>query len=292
MAVYNLSGNQVNNVYDVDGETLLSAYNINGYDVLVERIDYSNNTYTQKWASKGISSTQGFDIYDGKVFWIAKSGDSTIPSNCYVWNLADGSQALDTAYITVYSGHGNNVAFDYPKVYFAPAYTPSRVYENVFSDGYTAALTKTILLPDNTSACEACLDEHNKTILLSIGHLTNTCLISKWDLSNLTDNGDDTYTPNLLYSVESPKPTNDTHLQGSRMHDGILWYTCGYSGGSTEAYIYGVDPITGEVLYAIDCETTSEPEGIAFVEESGVYGGYVMYVGFQGMMLRRYTFNS
>ena len=68
----------------------------------------------------------------------------------------------------------------------------------------------------------------------------------------------------------------------------MLWYNSGY--GQQRAYTYAIDPYTGELLYIIDLETNTEPEGIVWVEESGVAGGYAMYIGFQGMMLRKYTF--
>ena len=116
-------------------------------------------------------------------------------------------------------------------------------------------------------------------------------MISKWDLSDLTDNGDDTFTANLLQSVLTPR-AEQFYIQGSRFHDGIFWYASGYSGSSTQAFVYGVNPNTGEVLFSIDCETTQEPEGVAWVAEQGVVGGYAMYVGFQGMMLRKYTFGA
>ena len=88
--VYNKSGNTLSAVYDKSGNALSHAYDKSGnviYTAGDPVPDYSSYSYTQKWASKGISSTQGFDIYDGKVFWVSKSGNSSVPANCYVWNL-------------------------------------------------------------------------------------------------------------------------------------------------------------------------------------------------------------
>jgi len=46
------------------------------------------------------------------------------------------------------------------------------------------------------------------------------------------------------------------------------------------------------VLYSIDLETNTEPEGLAWLRDTEVIGGYALYVGFQGMMLRKYTFEA
>ena len=300
--VYNKSGNTLSAVYDKSGNALSHAYDKSGnviYTAGDPVPDYSSYSYTQKWASKGISSTQGFDIYDGKVFWVSKSGNSSVPANCYVWNLSDGSQAFDSAYVTVQSGHGNNLSFVYPKLYATSAYAPSSCYINsVSADLKTYTLDKTLVFDDGSTDCDACIDETDSTILWTLGHTAGSSdrsapyLISKWDLTDLTDNGDGTYTPTCLQTVQTAQPANSYFFQGCKMHDGILWYANGYSGSSTGAYVYGVDPDTGEVLYTIDCQTTAEPEGVAWVEDSDAVGGYAMHVGFQGMALRKYTFDA
>lgn len=294
MAIYSKNGTPLNAVYGKSGNPLDTAYDADGNLIYRKGVDYTKYSYTEKWGSKGIAHTQGFDILDGKVFWVSKSGDSTVPADCYVWDFGTGAQALSTPYVTVYSGHGNNVAFADGKVYFAPAYTPSRVYENTFTSDFVFTLGKTLLLNDGTTACDACLDENDPNILWSIGHTGSVSSglpdkISKWDLNSLTDNGDGTFSPLLLQSVDTPMPSQ-YYLQGSRMHDGILWYTSGYAGTSTEAYIYGVNPNTGEVLYSIDCETTAEPEGLVWYPDESADGGYALYVGFQYMKLRKYVF--
>lgn len=297
--IYDINGNAINSAYDINGNSLMIAYDVEGNVVFNRQIppspsvDYNDYSYTQKWGSKGIGFTQGFDIYDNKVFWVSKSGDSTVPSNCYVWNLSDGSQALDTAYITVYSGHGNNLAFDYPTLYCSPAYPPSRCFVNTLTNDFTATLSKTLTFNDGSNDLDICVDENDPTIMWTLGHTATSSdrdapfYISKWDLSNLTDNGDDTYTPSKISTVSMAQPSNTYFFQGCRFHDGILWFASGYGGGSTNAYVYGMNPSTGEYLYTIDLQTTAEPEGLVWLEENGEY---VLYVGFAGMILRRYTF--
>lgn len=312
MSVYKRDGSVLSSVYNKNGLELAYAYDKLGNVIHIAgdtptpepRPDYSSYSYIQKWASKGISSTQGFGIYDDKVFWISKSGDSTVDSKCYVFNLSDGSQALASAYITAYTGHGNSISIDFPKMYSATAYSGGKVHISIFSNDFLInTLDKTLMLPTATGdvtpyGCDACVDEIDKTILWSIHHTvalsdrTTPWKIRKWDLTNLTDNGDGTYTPLLLADVPLAQPANSPYFQGCFMHDGILWYANGYSGASSGAYVFGVNPDTGAVLYTIDCETTAEPEGVAWVEDDDAVGGYALYVGFQGMVLRKYTFGA
>lgn len=294
MSIYRKDGTTLQSAYDVDGAILDYAYDIDGRLVYLSEthVDYSSYSYITKWNSKGISSTQGFDIYDDKVFWVSKSGNSSVPANCYVWNLSNGTQALDTAYITIYSGHGNNLSFDFPTLYCTSAYTPD-VYVNTMTSDYETTLAMQLYINDGCTNCDACIDETNKSILWTFGH-TGTAsddpfIVSKWDLSDLTDNGDGRYIPKKLQTVYTPQLTS-LYFQGIKFHDGILWYANGYAGTSTQAYVYGINPNTGNVLYSIDCETTSEPEGIAWYPDVQAVGGYALYVGFQGMMMRKYTF--
>lgn len=295
MSIYNVVGEQLNNVYDINADELDYAYDING-DVVYSKEaplpDYTSYSYTQKWGSKGISNAQGFDIYDNKVFWIAKSGDGSVPSNCYVWNLSDGSQALGTAYITVYCGHGNNLCFDFPTLYGTSAYTP-KVYVNSMTDSFVATLTKTLYANDGCVDCDACIDENDANIMWTLGHTgygnSDPYLISKWDITDLTDNGDGTYSPRNISTISITPPSN-RYFQGLKHHDGLLWY--GNGNGGVASYIRAVDPTTGTEEYVINLNTTTEVEGVSWVQESGVVGGYAMYVGLQGMILRRYTFGQ
>lgn len=292
--IYDIDGNALTFAYSEDGSRLPVAYDIDGQIAFIgSSVDYTDYSYTQKWSSKGISSTQGFDIYNDLVFWVAKSGDDTVPSNCYVWNLSDGTQALNDPYITVYSGHGNNLSFDFPILYATPAYPPSRAFANTLTGEYVATLAETLTFNDGSTDCDACIDEIDNTILWTLGHTDNSqnpnapFYISKWDLTHLTDNGDGTFTPGLIKTVQTAQPLS-YFFQGCQMHDDILWYASG--NGSTQSYVYGINPQTGERIYTIDLETTTEPECAKFYPDSQAVGGYALYVGFQGMSMRKYTF--
>lgn len=294
MSIYNKNGILIGSVFSVVGEELNCAYDVSGNCVFSdERPDYSNYSYITKWASKGISNTQGFSIYDNKIFWVSKSGNNTIPANCYVWNLSDGSQAFDTAYVMIQSGHGNNLSFNFPYLYADTGYNPPVAYVNsVSNDLKTFTLIKTLIFDaDGSVSMDGCIDETDSDIFWTVGHEGDPAtdfIISKWNLSNLTADGD-YYAPELLQSVTTPIQES-YYRQGCAFHDEILWYASGYSGASTGAYVYGVDPDTGNILYTIDCETTAEPEGVAWYPDAEAAGGYALYVGFAGMALRKYTF--
>lgn len=301
MAIYDTNGNSLNTAYGTSGASLDKAYDINGIEVfsaIAPLPDYNNYSYVQMWrAFPAVNYAQGFDVYDNKVFWVSKSDNSTISADCYVLNLSDGLQALDVEPVTVYSYHGNNVSINYPKVYFTTGYSPSSVYVNEMSSDFkTFALTQTLIINDGTVNCDACLDESDKTIMWTLGHTAGSSdpsapfRISKWDLTDLTDNGDGTYTPKLLQTVDTPQSSSSFYIQGCKSHDGLLWYANGI--GTTNSYVRALNPNTGEELYTIDCNTTNEPEGLSWVEDDNVIGGYVLYVGFAAMVMRKYTFGA
>lgn len=290
MGIYDVDGVGIHEPYDVSEERVSNAYDIDGEVIWVSGVDYTSYSWTQQFANKGIA-VQGFDIYDNKVFWAAPTGNNRV-ATLYVLQLSDGEQIAQTTAVTY---HGNNLDMShYPEMYAWSAYSPSRVYISDMNDDYTSALIDTLIINDGSVDCDGCLDPDDNTILWTLGHtagssdLSAPYRISKWDLHDMTDNGDGTHTPALLQTVTSSQPASSFFYQGCKMHDGVLWYANG--NGSGRAYVYGVDPDTGEQLYTIDLETSTEPEGLAWYPDDNAYGGYALYVGFRLMGLRKYTF--
>lgn len=301
MAVYNVSGTQVDTIYLLDGDLCKEACTVNGNSVYVNYGDFFDYEFTEVWTNS-IDGTypQGFDVKDNMVFWVSKNGNDTIPADCYVFDLDDGSSALSTDYITVYSGHGNNLSFadDENTLIASPAYPPSKAYVNTFDSSYAMTLSKTLVLNDGSTDCDVCFDPDDDNIIYSLGHTGNSqqtdkpFIISKWDISHLSDNGDGTFTPQRINSVATPQPLNTYFFQGCKYYAGLLWFASGYYTASTSCYVYGVSPITGNVIVTINCNTTKEPEGLAWVDDVNAPGGVALYVGFEKMMMRKYTFNS
>lgn len=300
MSIYNKNGSTLLNAYKYDSSSVVAAYDVSGEQVYPDAVvDYNTFNIITMWNTNR-GSNQGFGIKDDKVFWIVKSGDATIPSSMYVYNLSDGSQALSTDHITCYAGHGNNISFAPAgnTLIATPAYPPSRVYINSFAGAeYTMTLEKTLVLNDGSTDCDACYDPDNVNIMYSVGHTDNSSnpsapyRISKWNLSNLTDNQDDTFTPELLSSVLTPQPSNTYFFQGCAFHDGLLWVLNGYTGAS-RTLVFGINVTTGAVEYTLDCDSTTEPEGICWYPDNVSAGGYALYVGWQGSLLKKLVFSE
>lgn len=301
MPIYDADGTQLDAFYDSDGSELNYAYDAEGNTIytkgdqpepITPSVDYTTYTYSQVWASKSITS-QDFTLYDGKVLWASKSGNASVPADCYIFDLATGDQIKKT---TIYSGHANSISVDFPILYASTGYTPPLVYINELTSDFTATLVKTLYINDGCTVLDCCIDETDKTILWTHGKggsSAETDIVSKWDLTTLTDNGDDTYTPRLIHSVRTPKPETlfdqeTMYFQGCTFHDGMLWYPTWYSG--VTGRIVAVNPSNGNVEYIISTGTTTEVEGVEFYPDAQAEGGYVMYMGFQGMMMRRYSF--
>lgn len=291
MPIYDVLGNSVSSFYDKSSTKKGKAYDKDGIVVYESPVDYSSYKWTSQWGGKGISVPQGLDIYDEKVFWIRASGN-TKTAQMYIFDLSSGTQ-LNIVNADTY--HGNSISIRYPLLYAGSAYNPSRIYVNRMSADYSAELEYTLLITDGTRDCNVCIGPEDDDVVWTLGHTADSSdlsapfYISKWSLVNMTNNGDGTYTPELIHTTPTPQPSNSFYFQDSKIHDGLLWYASG--NGSSRAYIYGVNPINGDVEHTIDLETINEPEGIAFYPDENAYGGYALYVGFTGMSLRKYVFD-
>ena len=110
---------------------------------------------------------------------------------------------------------------------------------------------------------------------------TNKTLVSKWDMSTLTDNGDGTFTPQYISSYQIPFIYV---MQGIRFYQGLIWIPSGY--GGSQCYLYAINPANGTYVYTYDLNTTIEVEGTAFISATQ------MLVGFQGIRFDLYTFGE
>lgn len=307
--IYAVNGLPLPNAYRKNGAELSQAYNVEGNQVYHRSSgipDYSNYSFTQKWASKGVGNTQGYDIFNNKVFWISKSGNSSEDNKMYIYDLSDGSAVLNPAYITGYGGHGNNVTFSrqryeagdtYPLMLISSAYA-NPCYLVRLTDEYQASIVRRYTIPLIDQVTNGGYDiTYGETDDIayvasvfgsnsSAAQGTHIC-IAQFDMSDLTENEDGTFSPAFIKSVRC-----DWHYwkQGIKYHDGLIWLASGYPGFNAD--VYGIDPETGETKYHVNCETTTEIEGAVWYPDAEVVGGYALYVGFQGMMMRKYTFGE
>ena len=297
MAVYSKNGTQLNAVYGLNGDALQKAYNKAGTEIFSAStpvVDYSSYTKSN-YCAVSLSPTQGFDIHNGVIFqFLANS--STVNNRMATVNASTSSIISNN--ITASADHGDSASFSdeyfadddtYPLLYVTADTNPAKVYINRVTTT-TSTLVKTLSFPlDKTGYYAAlCLDIENgiaymvgysKQNYLTDDSGTNKTVISKWDLTDLTANQDGSYTPAYISSVEREFIYV---MQGQQFHDGMLWISSG--GTNVRGYIYALDPSTGELLYTVDTESTTEIEGLAFISD------YEMVFGLQGGAYKLVTF--
>lgn len=292
MAIYTKNGSAILAAYDVIGQELTQAYNRAG-NIIFEKRDYSSYTKTA-YCTVNLSATQGFDIYNGVIFQFRTP--SSAGNIMTTINAANAAIISDN--ISVTSDHGDSATFsneffdsadDYPLLYVTADTNPAKVYVNRVTQT-TSQLIKTLSFPLDKAGYYAalCLDVENN-IAYMVGYSeqnyqtddggANKTIISKWDLSQLIENQDGSFTPEFISSFER---AFIYVMQGQQFHDGMLWIASG--GSNYNGYVYALDPSNGSLLFTIDTGTTVEIEGLAFISDNE------MIVGYQGGNYEKFTF--
>lgn len=298
MGIYDVNGNPLSSVYDVSGNELQTAYDVEGNLIYTKDVDYTDYTITS-YCSVSLSPTQGFDIYNGIIFQFL-ANNSNISDRMATVNAQ--SSSVINSNISATSGHGDVATFSsefydendtYPLIYVSSDSNPTNIYVNRVTTS-SSQLVKTLYFPNiaqtgyNTGHA---YDEENQ-IMYILGYTManswgsdqggeNKVLVSKWDMTDLTDNGDGSYTPAFISSYERPFIYV---MQGQQWQDGMIWIASG--GTDVEGYVYALDPSDGSVIYTIDTGSTVELEGIAFISPNE------MVFGLQGGVYRKVTYRS
>lgn len=219
----------------------------------------------------GTTSRQGMDIYDGKLFILSSNDKLTIVDKSTMSRIVD---------LNITCAHGNSCQFantietgeTYPRLYCF-GYTDNKVYVNAVSDNVTTLIT-TYTLPITGYRLSGGYDADRnllKTIHYKLNSSTsrtgNGCVLSVWDLNDVTDNGDSTFTPALVSESEVPFVGV---IQDCKCYGGWLYVL---SGGGTntppyEATILTVYDDVCQLNRVILVGTGAEPEGLAFVENN------------------------
>lgn len=294
MAAYDKNGNVLSNAYDVNGTSLNSAYDVDG-DVVFGGIDYDNYNISSL-LNINVSNCQGIAIHNNVLFQFRASGSSVTDTVC-LFNFTSGADINRD--MSIKSDHGDSASFsneyyadgdEFPMLYVSADTTPAKIYVDRVTRS-SASLIRTLVFPSSAGYYGAGAFDWDNDICYLLAYKknnyqtddsgTNTTVVSKWDLSHLTDNGDGTYTPAFIEQYERPFIYV---MQGLEFYDGMIWVTSGY--GSAESYIYALDPVDGTLLYAVDLNTTTEVEGIAFISNTEAV------VGFQGGTYKKITFGS
>ena len=301
MSIYNKDGTQLTKCYNVDGEELSTAYNVDGDVVFTSSVetDYSDYTATSYKSVSIQTPTQGMELYNGVLFQFRGSmSDLSINNKVCLYNWNDGSSIKSN--MAIESGHANAVAFsktfynendEFPLIYCGDWIDPI-VHVNRVSRSSSTNLYDIVMdVSDTGYHPNPCIDFDNE-IMYMVGYATssttsstnNYIIVSKWDLSDLTDNGNGTYTPTLLDTY-----TRDFIyvLQDLKYNDGYIWITSGMD--NSIMYLRGLDPSTGEEVHTITMPITTEIEGLVWQidEQTGLW---YAYIGFQGGIYYKVTF--
>ena len=294
MAIFAVNARPLSSAYSVSGAELLSAYDESG-GIVFTKTDYSTYQKTQ-FLSAGISSTQGFDIYNGVIFQFV----TPTSAGNKMTTVNTSTESIIASQISCASDHGDSASFSdefyesddsFPLLYVTADTNPAKVYVNRVTTT-SSQLVKTLSFPLDKAGYYAalCLDVEN-SIAYMVGYSkknyqtddsgTNKTVISKWDLSSLAENQDGSFTPAFLSRIERPFIYV---MQGQQFHDGMLWIASG--GSNYNGYVYALDPNNGELLHSVNSGTTVEIEGIAWISNNE------MITGHQGGTYYKFTFES
>ena len=298
--IYDVNGNSLANAYDVDGSALNTAYDVDGnivYNSGMPIPDYDDYTMSSLY-NLTVANCQGIAINNGVLFQFRASG--SVSNKVCLFDFSSGASIIQNMDIT--SDHGDSATFsheyyaesdEFPLIYVTADTTPAKIYVNRITRS-SATLVKTLVFPSSAGYYGAGAFDWENNICYLLAYKknnyqtddsgTNTTVVSKWDLSNLTDNGDNTYTPAFISQYER---AFIYVMQGLAYHDGYIWICSGY--GSTASNIYAMNPSTGVIDHTITMADTTEIEGIDFVFDSAT-NMYYMVTGQQGGIYKKYTF--
>lgn len=302
--VYDIDGNTVSELYNSDGDGISSAYDKSGNVVFntqpTPAVDYDDYTISS-FRNITVANCQGIAVYNNILFQFR--GSSSVNDLVCIYDLTDGSTIYSN--LTIDSDHGDSATFsnefydqndEFPLLYVTADTTPAIIYINRVTRN-SATLIKTLKFPDSAGYYGAGAFDFANNICYLLAYKknnyqtsdsgTNTTVVSKWDLSNLTDNGDGTYTPAYISQYER---AFIYVMQGLTYHDGYIWICSGYNTGVV-SHIYAMQPETGVIDHTITMDDTTELEGIQFIYDSESES-YYAFVGQQGGKYKKITFGT
>ena len=285
MSVYNINGNNLENILNVNGEGLQTGYDISGNIVYTASTPYDNYTVTKAW--NYYRYAQGIDVHNDVVaIWDDHAQTITLKA------ISDGT-LISTLNLGI-TDHGNDISFT--QEYYDPTdefpllcISTSRFYRITRS---SATQVKTFRIPTIKTYTLGYGIAFNEGIMYVSGYLDNDytesshkdICVAMLDLNDLTDNGDDTYTPALISYVERPwLPC----IQGASFHDGLFWWACGLTGSGD---LVAIDPQTGEAVHTLNLGNTGELEGLGWGYNST--DGWFAFIGAVSIGYVKVTFTT
>lgn len=293
--IYDVSGNSLTQVFGLSGSVASTVYDVNGNPLSGGAVDYDDYIISPLWSrASWLYNCQGIEIYNGVLFQF--QNDDAV---C-LFNFANGADI--TLNMSIESDHGDSATFseefydpsdEFPLIYVTADTSPAKIYVNRITRS-TASLIKTLTFPLTAGYYGAGAFDWQNNICYLLAYKeqnyqtddggTNTTVVSKWDLSNLTDNGSGSYTPAFISQYERDFIYV---MQGLAYHDGLIWITSGI--GNAPSHIYAMEPDTGVIKHTITMDDNTEIEGAQFVYDT-VLHEYYMVTGQQGGKYKKITF--
>ena len=260
------------------------------YYYMGQHIDFSNNGYSvsrlyeiNKFFDGTKQAQQGMAVY-GNYMFVAFSqyGDLGPLNKVRVYNLTTG-ELISTISMTI--GHGNAMQFSkefyddddaLPLLYISDA-NPENGYNHLYIYRMTTesgTLVKTLRFPvDENNYYMQGVPDTNGKILYTIGTeegYNKDITVGLYDLTQLTENNDDTYTPLFISSFVIS--SLGKAFQGMKYYKGKLFVDFSAS-GETDTSIFVINPITKSVENAFTefpaDVSEMEAEDFDFVNVSG-----------------------
>lgn len=239
---------------------------------------------------------QGFAMYNNTLFQFIN------PDKVRLYNIADCGEQI--AELSGMFGHGNSATFsntfysesdEYPLVYVSD--TNGNVYlTRITASGCTTI--KVLYFGDSFGYAPQFAIDNENNIAYILGNRLNqdymySAYITKCDMSNLTDNGNGTYTPEVLDQFEVIFGTTDPAiLQGVKYFNGKLIVPSGGYSTNYHSRIYFIDLLSEQITTEIrnlpedpllheleDCEIWYDP-----VAKKNVMVIYVSTYGYYKMV--------
>lgn len=267
-------------IYAMKGlDTSVYPFSCNGERINVDKQMYRATSLgfgTHGWVSQGMA------IHNGIAFNM--SGNK---GKCYLYDLNERS-LINSYEMTI--GHGSSACFsneyyestdEFPLLYVNDCYTPKVYINRVTREG--ATLIKTLYFGTNAEIgyyTAHAFDVTNKRLyMLAYAQnslydtVDNSMIFSIWDMANLTQNGDGTYTPML---IEKTNMNTIQFTQDIKFFDGKI-VVMSSSDIGRDTIIYFINPVTKLITTTmtdfIDDFKLDEIEGFDFVlnESTGKY---------------------
>lgn len=270
MSIYDINGNVSTNVYDLS-DIIDTAYDINGnviYTRTPPQRDYDDYTISTLF-NYPQSSMQGFAVYDGIIAQVKEN------SALHIIDIATGTKLRE---VSMDMGHGNSCQFSsefYDQSDSLPLFYIRNdgvwVYRIV---GTSSTLIRKYSFSENiigTYVAGFGIDDVNQRFYTAsytegtYESKTGQMRICSWDMSDVTDNGDGTYSMAFIDSNDFSWFDRFDAVQGCCYHDGYLFISCGLPNTGQYVVLVGEDSLAIE--HIVNNTGTQETEGCGWFND-------------------------